>query len=243
MSTPEPNTLNAARLIYKALNSNLSAINDTQYRELLDLYRAAPEFMMQVKDIAEGLELSVLDFSERGLILAPVSRESRFAYRVGDIRTNLKPEQKAALVLAHVAVASVFFPTTDGLEDDNYVPRPATVADFRDELHSLARRLNEIETLDDEIPPELGPGWAYISSLPSSIRGAQRATANSVTGLIGLALLHMKDGGLVRLDREATDEDQVSYTATHRLRVQLRELTLLRLFELAQAQQVSGAGA
>ena len=41
-------------------------------------------------------------------------------------------------------------------------------------------------------------------------------------------------GGLVRLDRGTEDDPQASYTATHRLRVQLREIALRRLFEMAQ---------
>ena len=40
--------------------------------------------------------------------------------------------------------------------------------------------------------------------------------------------------GLVRLDRGTEDDPQASYTATHRLRVQLREIALRRLFEMAQ---------
>lgn len=38
----------------------------------------------------------------------------------------------------------------------------------------------------------------------------------------------------MRLDRGTEDDPQASYTATHRLRVQLREIALRRLFEMAQ---------
>jgi hypothetical protein len=44
----------------------------------------------------------------------------------------------------------------------------------------------------------------------------------------------MLQNGLVRLDREADDDTAVMYTPTHRLRVQLRELALRRLYEMAQ---------
>ncbi len=53
----------------------------------------------------------------------------------------MTPDQKAALVLAHIAIAAAFFPTTDGLDDDNYSPPPASVATCRDTLYALARRL------------------------------------------------------------------------------------------------------
>ncbi|MFJ1258938.1 hypothetical protein [Cupriavidus sp. CuC1] len=234
MTTPQLTVRNAATLIYKALHTNLSPANDNQYRELLALYRAQPEFAADVHEVALGLELLILDVSERGLILVPATRESRFAVRITDIRASLKPEQKAGLVLAHIAIAAVFFPTTDGMEDDNYIPPPASVAQFRDALHALARRLKDACEPQTDVPQELAPGWELVCALPSAVPSGQRATPSSVTGLISLALGHMTTGGLARLDRDASDETLATYTATHRLRVQLRELTLRRLFELAQ---------
>jgi hypothetical protein len=53
----------------------------------------------------------------------------------------------------------------------------------------------------------------------------------------------MVSGGLIRIDRDSTDDEQVTYTANHRLRVQLRELTLRRLFELAQTGNTTTLGA
>lgn len=244
MTAPTSTARNAARLVYKAIQPALSPVNDPQYRELLDLFRAEPSFASIVEEVADGLELSVLDFSERGLVVVPASRESKFAMRIADLRANLKPDQKAGLVLAHVAVAAVFYPTTSGLEDDRFVPPPASLAQFRDTLLALARRLKEgAEEADLKVVPvELGPGWELICSMPLLVPGAQRASPASVTGLIGLALLHMVAGGLVRVDREAADETQVTYTPTHRLQVQLRGLTLRRLFEIAQTGATAGRG-
>lgn len=242
MTDPTSTARNAARLVYKAVQPALSPVNDAQYRELLDLYRAEPNFAAMVEEVADGLELAVLDFSERGLVVVPASRESKFAMRITDLRANLKPDQKAGLVLAHVAVAAVFYPTTSGLEDDRFVPPPVSLAQFRDTLLALAHRLmDEVGEADlKDVPLELAPGCELICSLPSMVPGAQRASPASVTGLIGLALLHLVQGGLVRVDREASDEMQVTYTPTHRLQVQLRELTLRRLFEIAQSATTEG---
>lgn len=231
MSGPDPKR--AARLVYKALHTTLVAENDLEYRELLALYRADPDFAKTVADIAEGLELRVCDFTERGLVVVPASRGSRFAFRLTDIRTGMPAEQKAALLLAHVAISSVFFPTTEGLEDEGYTPRPASVAQFRDALYGLARRLKETEGAGVEMAQELAPGWDYITSLPVAVPSAQRAAFNSVVGFIRLALGNMKDNGLLLLNRE-TGDDAALYTPRYRLRVQLRELALRRLFEIAQ---------
>lgn len=234
---------NAARLVYKGLHATLSPVNDPVYRELLDLCRADPQFLATVQDVAAGLELVVLDFSARGLILAPTSRESKFSVRLADIRAGLKAEQKAGLLLAHVAIASVFYPTTDGLDDDNYTPPPASVAQFRDALQALARRLKDTGEDVQDVPLELAPGWELICAMPLAVPGSQRAATTSVTGLISMALTHMSTGGLTRLDRESPEEDADTYTATHRLRVQLRELGLRRLFELAQTGNTTASEA
>lgn len=235
MNTPEPTVRNAARLAYKALHTSLSPINDSEYRELLALYRADPMFYRHVQDVALGMELNILDASEqRGLIVVPASRESKFAVRLSDIRSGMGLEQKASLVLAHVAVAAVFFPTTDGLDDDNYSPPPASVGTCRDTLHALSRRLKEASDLPMDIPPELAPGWEAVSAMPVAIPAGQRASVASVVGVVKLALNQMAQNGLVRLDREADEDAAVTYTATHRLRVQLRELALRRLYEMAQ---------
>ena len=129
MNPIQPSVRNAARLTYKALHASLSPVNDAEYRELLALYRSDMTFQTQVQDVATGMELMVLDATDRGLIVVPTSRDSKFAIRMQDIRLQMTVEQRAALVLAHVAIAAVFFPTTAGLEDDNYTPPPCSVAD------------------------------------------------------------------------------------------------------------------
>lgn len=70
--------------------------------------------------------------------------------------------------------------------------------------------------------------------MPLVLPAGQRASVNSLVGIVKLALGHMQTHGLVRLDREADDDASVTYTATHRLRVQLREIALRRLFDIAQ---------
>ncbi|WP_148714733.1 hypothetical protein [Chitinolyticbacter meiyuanensis] len=224
----------AARLVYKALHTTLSPVNDAEYRELLGHFRANPEFASQVQDVATGMELLILDVSERGLIVVPSSRESRFALRMTDIRNNMDAGQKASLLLAHVAIAAVFYPTTDGLDDDDYTPPPSSVSNCRDALYALARRLKESSALPADVPSELAPGWEAISAMPLVLPAGQRASPNSLVGIVKIALGHMQANGLVRLDRDAEDDASVTYTPTHRLRIQLRELALRRLFDIAQ---------
>ena len=232
----EPTVRNAARLVYKALHTNLSPANDTDYLGLIALYRAEAEFRSMTEEIAIGLQLQILDSSEmRGLIVVPASRESRFAVRLADIRsTGMDVPQKAALVLAHIAIAAVFFPTTDALDDDNYTAPPATMVMCRDNLYGLAKRLKETTELPTDISLDLAPGWEAICAMPEGLREGQRASPASRAGVVKLALNQMAANGLIRLDRGQEDDASAAYTATYRLRVQLRELALRRLFEMAQ---------
>lgn len=242
MTGQEPSVRNASRLIYKALHTTLSPINDSDYRELLALYRGDAEFRRHSEDIASGMQLQILDASEmRGLIVVPASRESRFAVRLSDIRsTGMDVQQKAALVLAHIAIAAVFFPTTDTLDDDSYTAPPATIALCRDTMYGLAKRLKDASDLSPDVPVDLAPGWEAVCAMPEGMREGQRASPSSRAGVVKLALNQMAANGLIRLDRGQEDDASAAYTATHRLRVQLRELALRRLFEMAQMTVAAG---
>lgn len=230
----EPDTLTAARLVYTAMQQGESPINNQHYRKMLALFRVNPEFASKVQDICTGFELVILDVSDRGLILAPHSAGSKFALRLSDIRSRAGTEQRAALILAHLAVAAAFFPTTDQLDDEAYNPPPMTVALCRDALFALARRLKEADELAAELPMELIPGFEMICRLPVVLPDGQRASLKSVAGIVSLALTNMREHSLIRLARQAQDESESAYSATHRLRIQIRELTLSRLFAIAQ---------
>lgn len=224
----------ASKLIYKALHINLSPVNDLEYRALLGRYREEVDFARAVSDIAGGLELMILDFSERGLILAPRRRDTRFSLRLSDLRQNLSSESKVALAMAHLAISAVFFPTNDWIDDDSRIPLPATVSRFRDALLAVTNRLaDSVETSADS--QDLSLGWQYLKRLPAAIPNAERASTNSIEGFIKLALRQMLEFGLVQRVRESEDETQEVYTPTYRLRVQLREHTLPQLFEIARA--------
>lgn len=225
----------AARLLYRALNLSTTPANDVEYRELLARYRASPEMQKTLAEIADGMELMVLDVSERGLIIAPTGKESRFSIRLGDLRKNLSADQRVALVLSFLAICAVFFPTTALIEDDSRFPMPATVAMFRDTLISLTERMNTLESSDDYSREELRPGWSYIHSLPPSIPQSERASPSSIEGLVRMALNYLSDYGLVNSVGSQNEGETLEFTATHRFRIQLRERTLPRLFDYVRS--------
>lgn len=107
------------------------------------------------------------------------------------------------------------------------------MARFRDTLLGLVNRLADAHDEFDG-PDELTPGWQLLKRLPPVNPKGERAAASSVEGFIKLALKHMAEYSLVRLERDSEDDSQSVYTATHRLRIQLRELTMPKLFDLAR---------
>ena len=139
----------AARLVAKALQPNLSPVNDTEYKQLIALYRADGALRDIFDQILRGLELQLLDWSDRGIVVVAQGPGSLFASRLSDIRSNLSEAEKAALVLVFVGIATVFFPTTESLDNDEFHPPPAKLADFRDAIHALSCRLREETSIDD----------------------------------------------------------------------------------------------
>lgn len=226
----------ANALLYKAINLTASPSRDVEYRELLSRYRADTAFASAVQEAAIGLQLSILDVSERGLIVAPSSKESRFSLRMSDLRTLFTSEQRVALAMAHLAIAAVFFPTTDRLDDDVKAPLPATLARFRDTLLAVVGRLSDSHEAEEggDQAEEFVAGWQYLKSLPAVNPKAERAAASSVDGIVRIAVNKMLEYGLLRLVRGGEDEAQSLYGPTYRLRVHLRELTLPRLFHVTR---------
>lgn len=226
----------ASRLLYKALQINLSPANDAEYRELLARYRSNPVLKQVLAEVAEGMQLQVLDVSERGLIVAPTGKESRFSLRMSDLRKQpMSEEQKVATALCMLAISAVFYPTQELLDDESRFPIPARVPKFRDSLLVLAERMKEQDGDDNLVIEEMRPGWGYILQI-APMQPDRPNSISSVDGLIRMVLRQMKESGLVTATRGDDDDDSRDFTPTHRLRINLRERTLPRLFDYIRGQ-------
>ncbi|WP_281459237.1 hypothetical protein [Pseudomonas sp. P13] len=226
----------ASRLLYKALQINLSPANDAEYRELLARYRSNPVLKQVLAEVAEGMQLQVLDVSERGLIVAPTGKESRFSLRMSDLRKQpMSGEQKVATALCMLAISAVFYPTQELLDDESRFPIPARVPKFRDSLLVLAERMKEQDGDDNLVIEEMRPGWGYILQI-APLQPERPNSISSVDGLIRMVLRQMKESGLVTATRGDDDDDSRDFTPTHRLRINLRERTLPRLFDYIRGQ-------
>jgi len=167
---------------------------------LLSRYRADGAFAEVVQEQAAGLELVILDVSERGLILAPANRDSRFSLRMGDLRATPHQGTEGRPRARPSGHQRGVLSDTDRLEDDAKTPLPATVARFRDTLLSLVHRLAEAAPDDSGEPDaeEFIPGWQLLERLPAVNPRAERASTSSIDGFVKLALKQMTEYGLVR---------------------------------------------
>ena len=225
----EPTPLLAARLVYKGLQPKLVPANDREYRDLLALHEGQPEFRRMVEDVAIGLELAGLSVGPNGAVFVPTSSESRFAFRLADIRLGMSPEEKAQMVLVHIAIAALFYATAEKLNDDAYNAPPVSEAQTLDALKAICQEFSRrLGTGVQSLPKELEPGWQSVLTKPESRPEQLRKTSGTLDGLISTVFKQLQDNGLVRLD---SDEGSPRYTATWRYTVQLRELIVNTMFQ------------
>ena len=178
MSPNEPSARAAATLVYKGLQPKLVVSKDKEYRELLTRYESNSAWRSMVQDIAIGMGLQTLAVNPEGAFFAPASNKSRFAMRLQDIRLGMAPEEKAIMVLTHVAVAALFYPTAERLNDDSYTPPAVDEAETLSLLKTLCARLAaQTDAQRQDVPKELSR--ARCVCLASRNRVPNKRTAPS----------------------------------------------------------------
>jgi len=222
--------LAAGQLLAKALQPGLTPTNDKEYRTLLASYEGNSDFRDIFDAVAQGLELTRVSVDHRGAILVPSSGESLFALRLSDLRArDLKIEQKALLVLTHLTIAALFYPTAEKLFDDDYDSPPVSerlvVTQLRDMAADVVARKTE---LLPDLPRELEPVWKYVSAMPETLPDRRSHSLATLDGTVNAVFKQLREAGLVRLDSE---EDSPRYTVTWRYIAQLRENTVETLFK------------
>jgi len=228
----------AARLVYKGLAIGQTPASDREYGELVRKYLADPGFRELVHEVADAMELVLLETisEERGILLAPASQESRFAWRLMDIRQNsMEEHEKAMLLLAHLAIVASFFPTSESLEEANTLYYPVKFSTVRDRLLGMASRFAKVEPEGQTGPDELRSGWSYLADLPTRTPSERQVGMRSVEALLRLAFSRLQEAGCVKLHEKGTGRGDAAYLATPRLAAQVRSFALPHLVEAAQS--------
>lgn len=220
----------AGRLLAKALQPGLTPTNDKEYRSLLNTYESDNGFRELFDSMAQGMDLTPVSVDYRGAVLVPSSADSLFALRLSDLRASgLKMEQKALMVLIHLTIAALFFPTAEKLFDDGYDAPPVSERLTATHLRDMAATVGARNAaLLPDLPRELEPAWQLVSTMPETLPDKKNQTLSTLEGTVSIVFRQLREAGLVRLDAE---EDSPRYTVTWRYIAQLRENTVENLFK------------
>jgi len=117
------NAYSAGILLRLALNPKATPYQDKEYANLLHELNTNPSFRIIFENLAEGLELEILDYGNHGVVLAG-KEKSPFAYRMVDYRGKLSVEDRVCHGLVQLAIACYCYPTVEALDQDDEVLRP-----------------------------------------------------------------------------------------------------------------------
>lgn len=231
-------TTDAARLIGYGLRPRLVPARDEDYRELVHRARTDDEFASAVYAVADGLDLSVLEVTDRGGVVLAAHEDSVFAVRMTEYARRTNGEGKAAErvlhALVHLGAATLAFPRPADLADETYLGR-VTVEGVEAFVREAASRLAEQAAADgtgdvsaDE--PALEAVWrVYTRRSRTGSTGDGRKLSTSTTGIVSKALAFLADQGLLV---RTSDERGGTYRTTPRYRAQVREAGSVMFDEL-----------
>lgn len=229
----------ASTLIYKGLNSKSNPLRDKEYKELIDFALSSADFMEAVEAISSGLKLSIIDLSEKGIILVPQSSESIFSMGVMDYRKELKGDGADASIglaaLIQIAIAFTIFPTDDELDDsDSLLTRSTTVKEICDLIIKISKEIIKDEDGAD-IPDELKTTAEVILGLPETIPTQVRPTFKSLSGAVSIVINHLEANGLLKFEESMSGG---FYFPTYRYHMLLKRRGAGRLLSILKEKEI-----
>jgi hypothetical protein len=228
MTVTRQDVADAARLLGFACRPRAYVGRDGGYAELLNRYRTDEEFHDVFDAMASGLDLRVLDVTDRALLVG-AEPHSPFAFRLGEYRKGDELDRRVLRGLIVLGIAAYCFPTQRSLEDSG-LPS-LTARDVDDFLRAACEELSKRprESPDDE--PGLDLAWQLYLRQPE-VKGTdrRRRSQSATVDLIEQTLLDFAEWGLV------VEESGVSgvrrFRGLPRLRVQVREMASQHAFSV-----------
>lgn len=231
-------TADAARLIGYGLRPRMVPARDDRYRDLVLRARTDDEFRAAVSSVASGLDLVVLEISDRSGIVVGSTEDSVFAVRMTEYAKRTGGEGKASErvlhALAHLGAATLAYPRPADLANESYLGR-VTVDGVEAFVREASARLGEQAALADAADvaadtPSLEAVWrVYSRRAQTGATGDGRKLASSTVGMVSRALSFLADQGLLT---KTSDERGGTYRTTPRYRAQVREAGVVMFAEL-----------
>lgn len=226
-------------LIGCALRPKMRPTAESDYRKVLDRYRADTEFRNAVDGVLDGLDARVLSDSGFGLVLG-VRRESVFAYRLADLPNVSSVTDRLLVGLISVAIAAHAFPTPADFDDDRV--RWVSVDEierFIREACDRFKRLPEHESAEDEVLDEAWRVYDRLSPAYRADKGRGRARRSPASSMYWVAHVFgwMVDQGLAR---PAPARGNEAFQLLERFRVQAGDLAGNATYEVLASIRKGG---
>jgi len=225
----------AGRLIQWALRPQAIPFNEPEYRELINRYLERQEFRSLVREVVDGLGMTVLDVTDRGVFLG-TEDDSVFALKPSSFRAGQTSADDRLLDgLVQVAIAAAIYPKQRDLDEEVTDARsPVTVEDvdrvLREMYEGHKRAASaEADPESSDVEQGLVEAWRVYESRPSVGMTPQgRRSAHSTQGLIEKHLEQLVEYGCFTANRQAKG---VAYRPTLRYQVLVRELAATKLYQ------------
>lgn len=246
MTAPRAPVWHAGRLVQWGLRPLARPAQEAEYQELVERYLDDGVFRTTVRELADGLGLTVLDVSEHGLVLAPQD-ESIFALRPADFRPgSSKVDDRLLDGLAQIAIAATVFPRARDLdEDSDFVRAPVTVDEVEAQLRQLCDRICEEARVapDPDASDEhrgLIEAWrVYMQRLDSMETRDARKAMRATRRIIEFSLDRLRELGCFTQVRQGSDP---AWQPTRRYQVMVQQLAGTALFQLVRQAQGEPSG-
>ena len=141
-----------ASLCQFGLRPKVIPFNEPEYKELVDRFIDQPQFRSLVREIAEGLGLSVLDVNNRGLFLGTVT-DSAFAMKPSNFRAGRTSSSDDRLLdgLIQIAIAATIYPRQQDLDERTIEAKlPISCQEVDEVLRRLCLEYKQRQTEDPD---------------------------------------------------------------------------------------------
>jgi hypothetical protein len=198
-----------------------------------DQLYTSPNFKLIFDNIASGLEIRVLAYTQHGVFLAGRER-SPFAFRMEDYRASMRAEERVVHGVFLLAIAAYCFPNIEVLDQDDEVLRPRMSVD---QVASFVQDMCKVCKTNNPVDPEHGGAeiqlaWQIISGLPeATLTASGKLSLQSLAGIARYALDFLVENGLMRF---ISDDNRGTYQPAPSYRIQVRQLAGNRTLELIQ---------
>lgn len=201
-----------------------------EYKRTLARYRSEVEFRDAMNGVLDGLSVKALADSDFGLFLG-VEPESPFAFRMSDMPSSQKPEQRLLWGLVLMGVAAYAYSTVAELEEERV--RYVNETDFEAWLRSRCEQMRSREGAGEVVPEEgMEQAWRIFADMPTVFKAdrgrlANRLSPKSTMYWVHQTLAWLSEQGMARTDRSAGTS---TWALTERFRVMVKEMASERAY-------------